>query len=112
MQLTLEHEGARITFDKVMKTKDGWLVGADFVPRLGEHANPASEQEEGVAGKNNFGNQGQQEQRDDSKAPISKRLKWVKKKKNDYAAYWDINRFHKVFGHDPSVEAMRVTALA
>ena len=84
-----------LVFDRIEKTKDGLLCGIEMVPRIGEegeraHATTSDppDSESGGEGTNS-----------DSKSGASKAK----------TIYWNINRFHKVFGH-ASEDAMKATA--
>lgn len=109
-----------LEFDRVTRTKDGILCGIELVSRMGsddhptyeddlkqgEEANPTMDEENKSSESESGG-----EKIDDSKSESSKSKpsqSKVKKKKKP-VEHWDINRFHRVFGH-ASVTAMEATA--
>ena len=82
LDIILTKGNTRIMFDKVTRTKDGVLFGVDLLPRVGEQANVGEDE----AAKTTAG-----------------------KEEKKYDGYWEVNKFHKIFGH-ASVDAMRATA--
>ena len=108
--LVLSKGELNIKFDRITKTHSGVLCGVNLLPRLGEEDidyqfedkayptvdNPVSTSESGGDGNG-----------DPKLKPHSS--KNTKNTKKDPIVTWDINRFHKVFGH-ASEEAMRNTA--
>ena len=83
LKLMLTKGKLTITFDRVMKTKDGILCGVELLPRVGEALNVGSDD------------------------PVHEDSNETKTKK--YDNYMDINRFHKTYGH-ASEQAMKNTA--
>ena len=111
-----------IRFDRVSRTKDGILCGVEMVPRIGETALDAADHESGGEGQGdssstaNLPNNADQDQprtqaADENKTDGDKKNdpKAAKQPKPKPTGYWEINRFHKIFGH-ASEEAMRATA--
>jgi len=111
--IVLTKKNTTIAFDRITKTKDGILCGVELLPRLGEHATPANDlqepQESHQVGnteppESKSGGEGTQNA-DDPDAGDSN----SKSKPKPKPICWNINRFHKVFGH-ASDEAMKSTA--
>jgi len=101
--VVLTKKNTTTAFDQITKTKDGILCGVELLPRLGEHATPASDlqepQESHQVGnteppESESGGEGA-ENADDPDAGDSN----SKSKPKPKPTCWNINRFHKVFGH-------------
>ena len=101
--LTLTKASLTIRFDRISKTRDGCLVGVDLVPRLGEEANAATEDQ---TDNNNHSkdNNNKNKNKEGSDTKVG-----TETTKDKPKAHWEINRFHKVFGH-ASDASMRATA--
>lgn len=94
----------RIKFDRISTTKDGMLCGVDMITRIGEEAHnegiaaPEAESggESGINSNSGTSDAKKEDQEDDPK-----------NKKPD--AHWEINRFHRIFGH-AAEDALKATA--
>ena len=99
--IVLKKKTHTIKFDRVTKTKDGILCGVELLPRLGEEeAHPAQDTtppESETGGEGTVANDSNSEVKDSTANTNSKPV------------YWNINRYHKVFGH-ASEDAMKATA--
>ena len=103
LHVILKRGKDKIKFDRISKTKDGMLCGVELVPRLGEEANQITDP---PAASTPESESGGEEQKSDSNSGDSDTNDEAKKKK---PTYWNINRFHVVFGH-ASEAAMKATA--
>jgi hypothetical protein len=92
-----------LKFDWINRTPDGVVCYAGMLTRTGEHGHCSKDSESGGEGKVNS----DLLLRNDAKNDQDKKDKGKLKPK----AHWDINRFHKIFGH-ASKEPMKVTAKA
>ena len=116
-QIVLQKKNTIITFDRITKTKDGILCGVELLPRLGEHANPAADKArhdhpdnsnpKDLTPESESGGEGSTQARDNSDPEDQGSDSKSNSKKKP--VYWNINRFHKVFGH-ASEEALKATA--
>jgi len=111
--VVLTKKNTNMVFDRITKTKDGILCGVELLPRLGEQATLATDvqepQESHQVGnteppESESGEEGTQNA-DDPDAEDSN----SKSKPKPKPTHWNVNRFHKAFGH-ASDEAMKSTA--
>ena len=101
--IVLQKKNTTIVFDRITKTKDGILCGVELLPRLGEQATPAvDEKDQQEPPESESGGETTQTAGDSAAGNSNSKSK-------PKPVYWNINRFHKVFGH-ASDEAMKATA--
>jgi len=115
--IVLTKKNTTIVFDRITKTKDGILCGVELLQRLGEQATPATdvqEPQELHPRPHQVGNTEPPESEsggegtanaDDPDTGNSNSNSKPKPK----PVCWNVNRFHKAFGH-ASNEAMKSTA--
>jgi len=100
----LTKKNTTIAFDWITKTKDGILCGVESLPRIGEQATPTTDVQEPPESES--GGEGTQNADDPAAEDSNSNSKSKPKPK---PVCWNVNRFHKVFGH-ASNEAMKSMA--
>ena len=116
---TLSNDGVKIIltkgrttikFDRISKTKDGLLCGVELLSRLGEQASPVTDGPPGATTTTPESESGgETTDQASNSAPEDENADPKSKTKKPKPTYWNINRFHKVFGH-ASEDAMKATA--
>jgi len=101
--VVLTKKNRTMAFNRITKTKYGILCGVEFLPRLGEQATPANDaqapQESHQVGnteppESESGGEGTQNADDPDTGDSNS-----KSRPKPKPACWNINRFHKAFGH-------------
>jgi hypothetical protein len=96
--IVLKKKKNSIKFDRITKTTDGMLCGVELLPCMGdEAAHPA---QDGATPESESGGENSTTGNPDSEGTSKDKSKQI---------YWNINRYHKVFGH-ASEDAMKATA--
>jgi hypothetical protein len=86
--IVLKKKKNSIKFDCIMKMKDGMLCGVELLPRIGnEAAHPA---QDGTTPESESGGENSTAGNPDSEGTSKDKSKQI---------YWNINQYHKVFGH-------------